>query len=47
MTLKDLYSYCSDELSFTECGDFEALCIFNDILGFSKEQIILNNMFIL
>lgn len=43
MTLKDLYSYCSDELSFTECGDFEALCIFNDILGFSKEQIILNN----
>lgn len=43
MTIKELYSYCSDELSFTECGDFEAMCIFNDILGFTKEQIILNN----
>lgn len=43
MTIKELYSYCSNELSFTECGDFEAMCIFNDILGFTKEQIILNN----
>ncbi len=43
MTIKELYTYCSDELSFTECGDFEAMCIFNDILGFTKEQIILNN----
>ncbi len=43
MTIKELYSYCSDELSFTECGDFEALCIFNDILGFSKENILLNS----
>mgnify|MGYP003311702602 CR=1 FL=1 len=42
MTIKELYSYCSDELSFTECGDFETLCIFNDILGFSKENILLN-----
>ncbi|MBR2952951.1 MAG: peptide chain release factor N(5)-glutamine methyltransferase [Clostridia bacterium] len=43
MTIKELYTYCSNELSFTECGDFEAMCIFNDILGFTKEQIILNN----
>ena len=43
MTIKELFSYCSDELFFTECGDFEALCIFNDVLGFSKEQILLNN----
>ena len=43
MTIKELYTYCSDELSFTECGDFEAMCIFNDILGFTKSQILLNN----
>ena len=43
MTIKELYTYCSDKLSFTECGDFEAMCIFNDVLGFTKGQIILNN----
>lgn len=43
MTIKELYAYCSSELSFNECGDFESMCIFNDILGFTKEQIILNN----
>lgn len=42
MTIKELFVYCSDELSFTDFGDFEALCIFNDILGISKEQILLN-----
>ena len=43
MTIKELYAYCSSGLSFTECGDFEAMCIFNDILGFTKGQIILNS----
>lgn len=43
MTLKQLYSFCSEELSFTDSGEFEALCLFNDILGFSKEQIYLDN----
>lgn len=43
MTLKEFYSFCSDELSFTDCGEFEALCMFNDILGVSKEKIYLNN----
>ena len=43
MTVKELYAYCSSELSFTGCGDFEAMCIFNDIFGFTKEQIILNS----
>lgn len=43
MTIKELYTYCSDELSFTECGDFETMCIFNDILGFTKSQILLNS----
>ncbi len=41
MTLKQLYKYCSNELAFGECGDFEALCIFNDLLGISKEKILL------
>jgi len=42
MTLKQLYSYCSDKLSFGGCGDFEALCIFNDLLGVSKGKILLS-----
>ena len=43
MTVKELYNYCCNELSFTDSGDFEALCLFNDILGFSREQILFNN----
>lgn len=44
MTLKDIYTFCSDELLFTDCGEFEALCLIEDILGCSKEQIYLNNV---
>lgn len=44
MTLKELYKYCSDKLSFDECGDFEALCIFNDLLGISKGKILLSEV---
>ena len=44
MTIKELYTNCSKELSFTDCGDFEAMCIFNDVLGFTKEQILFNNV---
>ena len=43
MTIKDLYTYCSKELSFTENSDFEAMCVFNDVLGFTKSQVLLNN----
>lgn len=43
MTLKELYKYCADKLSFSECGDFEALCIFNDLLNLSKSQILLSS----
>ena len=43
MTLKDLYSYCSKELEFGGCGDFESLCIFSDVLKISKSQIYLDN----
>lgn len=42
MTLKQLYKYCSDKLSFSDCGDFEALCIFNDLLGISKGKFLLS-----
>lgn len=43
MTLKQLYKYCSDKLVFSGCGDFEALCIFNDLLGISKGKILLSD----
>ncbi len=43
MTLKDIYSYCIDELLFTDCAEFESQCLLEDILGYSKEQIYLNN----
>ncbi len=44
MTLKDAYSFFAKELLFTENGDFEALCLFEELLGYSKEQIYLNNV---
>ncbi len=44
MTLKELYKYCSEKLSFGECGDFEALCIFDDLLGISKGKILLSEV---
>ncbi len=44
MTLHQLYSWCSNELEFTECGDFETICIFNDILGYSRQQIYLDTI---
>ena len=43
MTLKQLYSKSSKDLSFTDCGEFEALCLFNDLLGVKKENIYLDN----
>ncbi|MBQ8765297.1 MAG: peptide chain release factor N(5)-glutamine methyltransferase [Clostridia bacterium] len=44
MILKDLFLNCVNELSFTEDNVFEALCLFEDILGFTKEQIYLGNI---
>ena len=43
MIIKEFYSYCSKLLDFTGCGDFETLCIFNDVLNLPKSQIYLNN----
>lgn len=42
MTLKQLYKHCSDKLYFGGGGDFEAQCIFNDLLGLSKGKILLS-----
>lgn len=42
MTLKQLYKHSSDKLAFGECGDFETLCIFNDLLGLTKGKILLS-----
>ncbi len=39
MTLKELFTYCSNQLSFGDCGDFEAQCIFEDILKVKREKI--------
>ncbi len=44
MTLKDIYLYCTDELLFTDCAEFESQCLLEDILGCSKEQIFLNDV---
>lgn len=44
MTLKEIYSHCTHELSFSDSGDFESLCLVEDILGYSKEQIYLNDI---
>ena len=43
MTLKELYSYCSQQLDFDNCGKFEAQCIFDDLLNISKQKIYINN----
>lgn len=44
MTLKDLFAYCSSQLSFGDCGDFETQCIFEDILKIKKDRIFLNDV---
>ncbi len=44
MTLKEIYSFCVGELLFTDCAEFESQCLIEDILGYSKEQIYLNNI---
>ena len=44
MTANELYRFCLKELSFTDCGDFEASCIFEDILNISKNDLITKNI---
>ena len=44
MTLNELFTYCSSQLSFGDCGNFETQCIFEDILNIKKEKIFCNDL---
>ncbi len=44
MTLKELFTYCSSQLSFSDCGDFETQCIFEDVLQIKKDRVFLNDL---
>lgn len=39
MTIKELFRYCSEQLSFSDSPEFEAICIFEDLLNISKSKI--------
>lgn len=45
MTIKELFSYCVNELSFSDDSEFEAICIFNDLLGISKSTLYTTSAF--
>ena len=44
MTVKELFNYCSNELSFSDSPEFESICIFEDLLSISKSQIHFNDI---
>ncbi|MBO5333408.1 MAG: peptide chain release factor N(5)-glutamine methyltransferase [Clostridia bacterium] len=44
MTLNELFTYCSNQLSFGDCGNFETQCIFEDVLNIKKEKLYCNDM---
>lgn len=39
MTLKELFCFCSDKLSFSDAPEFETTCIFEDVLNIPKSKI--------
>lgn len=39
MTLKELFRFCSEKLKFSDSPEFEATCIFEDVLNISKSKI--------
>ncbi len=43
MTAKELFDYSVNELSFTECGEFETKCLFETLLGINKTKILMDN----
>ncbi|MCH5190857.1 MAG: peptide chain release factor N(5)-glutamine methyltransferase [Oscillospiraceae bacterium] len=43
MTPVELYRYCANELEFGGCGEFEAQCIFEDLLDFDKSKVLLSD----
>ncbi len=46
MTLNELFTYCSNQLSFGDCGNFETQCIFEDILKIKKEKIYCKDLIV-
>ncbi len=43
MTIKEFFYDCACELNFDGDGEFEALCLFEDLLKLTKSQILLSN----
>lgn len=44
MTVKELFSYCSKQLSLSDSPEFETSCIFEDLLGIDKGKILVNDI---
>ena len=44
MTIKELFRYCSEQLSFSDSPEFEAICIFEDLLNISKSKIYFDDI---
>lgn len=43
MTLRELYRYCINGLTFSDCSEFETQCVFEDLLGIEKSKILLSD----
>lgn len=45
MTVKELFRYCAEQLSFSDSPDFESFCIFEYLLHIDKSKIYFNDIF--
>ncbi len=43
MTVKELFDFCKTQLSFSDCGEFETQCIFEDFLNIKREKIFFSD----
>ncbi len=44
MTVKELFRFCTEQLIFSDSPDFEAACIFEDLLNIEKSKIFFNDI---
>ena len=44
MTIKELFDFCVEQLSFSDSPEFESTCIFEDLLNISKSKIFFNDI---
>ena len=44
MTVKELFRFCTEQLIFSDSPDFEATCIFEDLLNIEKSKIFFNDI---